>query len=82
MKVYPFLEKNEFLDIFKTAVAGIGSAGLYEKQMNEACAIKVREYLAAGLPVIIPYKDTAFVDNNLPEWVLELPNQKLSLIHI
>ena len=80
VKVYPFLEKNEFLDIFKTAVAGIGSAGLYEKQMNEACAIKVREYLAAGLPVIIPYKDTAFVDNNLPEWVLELPNQKGSLI--
>ena len=33
------------------------------------------EYLAAGLPVIVPYKDTAFLDKELPEWFLELPNE-------
>lgn len=79
VKTYPFLEKHEFLKIFEGAVAGIGSAGLYEKQMNEACAIKVREYLAAGLPVIVPYKDTAFIDKTVPDWVLELPNEKGAL---
>lgn len=79
VKLYSFLEKDQFLKIFRSAVVGIGTAALYEKNMNEACAIKVREYLAAGLPVIIPYKDTAFVDKKLPDWVLELPNEKGSL---
>ncbi len=79
IKVHPFLEKDEFLEIFKKSVAGIGSAGLYENGMNEACVLKVREYLSSGLPVIVPYKDTAFLDEKLPEWFLELPNEPSSL---
>jgi glycosyltransferase involved in cell wall biosynthesis len=79
IKVYPFLEKDEFLEIFKNAVAGIGSAGLYENGMNEACVLKLREYLSAGLPVIVPYKDTAFLNQKSPEWFLELPNEPSSL---
>tara|TARA_Y100000766_G_scaffold29801_1_gene20731 strand:+ start:1451 stop:2566 length:1116 start_codon:yes stop_codon:yes gene_type:complete len=79
IRVYSFLEKHEFLEVFQGAVAGIGSAGLYENGMQEACVLKVREYLSAGLPVIVPYKDTAFLDQKPPEWLLELPNEPGSL---
>jgi hypothetical protein len=40
--------------------------------MTEASPLKVREYLALGLPVILKYKD---VDLESPEeYVLQLPN--------
>ena len=32
--------------------------------MEEACPLKVREYLAYGYPIIIGYKDTAFTDSD------------------
>lgn len=79
IQVYSFLEKIDFLKVFEGAVAGIGSAGLYENGMNEASVLKVREYLSAGLPVIVPYKDTAFLDKELPDWFLQLSNEPRSL---
>ena len=79
IRVHSFLEKHEFLEVFQEAVAGIGSAGLYENGMQEACVLKVREYLSAGLPVIVPYKDTAFLDKELPDWFLQLSNEPRSL---
>ena len=39
------------------ATAGIGTLALHRKGMDEACPLKVRDYLAAGLPVIIAYSD-------------------------
>ncbi len=80
VRFHAFLERDEFLDVFEGVVAGIGSAGLYENEMEEASVLKVREYLSAGLPVIIPYKDTAFLNDDLPEWVLQLPNEPGSLL--
>ena len=46
---------------------------MHRKKQEEASPLKVREYIALGLPVILPYKDTAFIDG-CPDWVLELPN--------
>jgi hypothetical protein len=40
--------------------------------MEEACPLKVREYLAYGIPTIIGYKDTDF-PNGAP-FLLCLPN--------
>ena len=48
--------------------------------MEEASVLKVREYLAAGLPVIVPYTDTAFMDDDLPDWILQVPNEPGSLL--
>jgi hypothetical protein len=41
--------------------------------MQEACPLKVREYLAYGLPTIIAYEDTDFVGEE-PWFLLRLPN--------
>ena len=41
--------------------------------MNEASTLKVREYLTAGLPVIMSHRDTDFPDG--APFILELPNR-------
>jgi hypothetical protein len=42
--------------------------------MQEACPLKVREYLAYGLPVIIGCKDTDFTES--APFILRLPNSE------
>jgi glycosyltransferase involved in cell wall biosynthesis len=41
---------------------GIASFGLGESGLKEACTLKVREYLAAGVPVFSGHRDSAFPD--------------------
>jgi hypothetical protein len=41
--------------------------------MTEASTLKVREYLMAGLPVILAHRDTDFPDG--APFMLELPNR-------
>ena len=74
------LNETEFLHIFKRASCGLGTAGLHTKDMEEACPLKVRDYLSAGLPVILPYVDTAFLGRDTPDWVLEVPNSPGGLL--
>jgi hypothetical protein len=45
--------------------------------MNEACPLKVREYLAAGLPVVAGYEDTDIPPT--ADYFLQLPNSSASL---
>jgi hypothetical protein len=75
IKFYGYLQKKEYLEIVKKCDIGLGTVALHRKQMFEACPLKVREYLAYGLPIIIGYSDATFVNSKLPEWVLELPNE-------
>jgi len=74
VKAFGFLNKETYYPIIKKADIGIGSLALYRKQMNEASPLKVREYLAFGLPVIIAYEDTDFPDG--APFILRLPNTK------
>ena len=64
IQIYSFLEKEDFMKVFKGAVAGIGSAGLYENGMDEASVLKVREYLAAGLQSLSLTKILLFLIKN------------------
>lgn len=42
---------------------GISTLALYKKKMEEACTLKVRTYLALGLPVLLAYNDTDLKDD-------------------
>ncbi len=42
--------------------------------MNEACPLKVREYLACGLPCIIGYKDADFPEH--VDFLLQIPSRR------
>ncbi|CAH9056714.1 hypothetical protein PSECIP111854_01849 [Pseudoalteromonas sp. CIP111854] len=66
-----YLPMDEYADIAKRCSVGMGTLALHRKGMKEACPLKVREYLAAGLPVILPYEETAFLDEE-PSWILKI----------
>jgi hypothetical protein len=68
------LTKDQYQPIMQQADIAIGSLGLHRKMMKEASPLKVREYLANGIPVILGYRDTDFPDDITP-FILELPNE-------
>lgn len=70
---YGYLDENEYLKIMSRCHICVGTLALYRKELSEACPLKVREYLKYGFPVILGYRDTAFLDSK-PPWVLEIPN--------
>jgi hypothetical protein len=51
------LERSAALEILARADVGVGTLALHRKSMNEACSLKVREYLAVGLPVMYANSD-------------------------
>ncbi len=67
-----FMPRKRYQELLAQADAAIGTLALHRKRMNEASPLKVREYLAFGLPVIIGYRDTDF-EKPAP-FLLELPN--------
>lgn len=72
VSLYGPLERQTYEPILAQADIAIGSLALHRNGMNEACPLKVREYLAYGLPVIIGYKDTDFPEG--APFILQLPN--------
>ncbi len=61
--------------LYATSHIGIGSLARYRHGSPEASTLKVREYIAHGLPVILGYTDTAFKKNS-PPWVLQLTGEE------
>lgn len=72
VQVFGHLSQTHYESLIRHADVAIGSLGLHVQSMSEACPLKVREYLAYGLPVIIGYHDADF-PNGAP-FVLQLPN--------
>lgn len=72
--VHGYMDRAEYSRLIASMHIGLGSAALYRNKMNEACPLKVREYIASGFPVILPYRDSAF-SKECPEWVLRTPNE-------
>ena len=66
------LNRSQYEQILQISDCAIGTLALHRKGMKEVSPLKVREYLAYGLPVIIAYKDTDFP--NGASFLLKLPN--------
>lgn len=71
------LTRTQYEPLIRTATAAIGTMALFRKRMDEACPLKVREYLALGLPVIAAYADTDIAES--ADYFLRLPNNATSL---
>lgn len=67
------LGEPEYRMLLARADAGVGTLALHRKGMNEASTLKVRTYLAYGLPVILGHEDTDFLGEE-PWFLLRLPN--------
>lgn len=72
MVFHGFLKSSEYVPIMAKADVAIGTLALHRKNLEEASPLKVREYLAYGIPIIIAYKDTDFSKKN--PYILQLPN--------
>jgi glycosyltransferase involved in cell wall biosynthesis len=74
---YGVLKRAEYEPVLARADAAIGSLALHRNAMTEASPLKVREYLAYGLPTVIAYDDTDF-PAPMP-FLLQLPNTEHSI---
>lgn len=66
------LAKSAYDTLLACADIAIGTLALHRNGMDEACPLKVREYLAHGIPTVIGYRDTDFPDD--APFLLRLPN--------
>jgi glycosyltransferase involved in cell wall biosynthesis len=72
---YGFLPREEVAAHMRRADAACGTLALHRNQMEEASTLKVREYMAFGIPVILPYSDTDLSGKGF-DFVLEIPNRE------
>jgi glycosyltransferase involved in cell wall biosynthesis len=73
LTVYGKLTRAEYERVLAKVDVGIGTLALHRKRMEEASPLKVREYLAHGIPVITAYNDSDFVGTS-PWFMLRIPN--------
>lgn len=72
VRMHGLLDRERYEPILAQSDVAIGTLALHRKQMHEAAPLKVREYLALGLPIIIAYDDTDLTEPH--EAMLQLPN--------
>jgi len=72
VKFYGQIPRKDYEKIFERADIAIGSLALHRIRVNEISPLKVREYLAYGIPTIIGYNDTDFL-SEIP-FILKIPN--------
>lgn len=66
------LDRGAVLEVLRHGHIGIGTLALHRKALSEATALKVREYLAVGMPVVYACRDSDA--DGLGPYVLRLPN--------
>jgi glycosyltransferase involved in cell wall biosynthesis len=66
------LTREKYMPIMSRADVAIGPLALHRKGLSQGSALKVAEYLAYGIPVILGNAETAFPDG--APFLLQLPN--------
>jgi glycosyltransferase involved in cell wall biosynthesis len=72
LRAHGLLDPADYLPILARADIAIGPLAMYRKEMAEASPLKVAEYLAYGIPVVIGYADTRFPSG--APFLLQIPN--------
>ncbi|MCK8487312.1 glycosyltransferase [Paenibacillus sp. MBLB2552] len=72
------MTRERYQPLLDRADLAIGTLALYRKGMEEASPLKVREYLANGLPVIAAYRETDFPEPVM--FFLQLPGEPENVI--
>lgn len=74
LRVHGMLQREQYLPLMEEADVAIGPLALHRKGLSEASALKVAEYLAYGIPVILAHRETAFPDG--APFLLQLANDE------
>ena len=67
------LAQDELTALYRRCDIGIGTLALHRKAMDEACPLKVRDYLIHRMPVIIGYRE-AQAELEDADYVLQIGN--------
>lgn len=78
VKLHGFLDKNQYQIVMQQSDIAIGTLGLHRIGLSQMAPLKLREYLAYGLPSIIAYKDTDFPEK-VP-FLLQIPNTENNIV--
>ena len=76
--LHGYLSYREYRPILARSDLALGTLALHRKGMTEASPLKVREYLAHGIPTVIAYRDTDLEDADYP-FVLKMPNSETNV---
>lgn len=79
VEVHPFLDKEELPRVLSSCDVGMATLALHRKGLEEASPLKVREYAALGIPMIVSYDETPFHEEAMPAWILRIPNSETSI---
>ena len=79
VEIVPYLERDEMLKVLAACDVGLGTLALFRKGLDECSALKARDYALLGIPMILAYKETPFVGEDIPNWILEIPNTEEAL---
>ena len=80
IEVFSFINKEDLVPLYQKSDIALGTLALFKKNMEEASPLKAREYLAYGLPSILPFHDTDLNDLTAKDGVLSIPNKENSLL--
>jgi glycosyltransferase involved in cell wall biosynthesis len=78
VQLHGFVDRSVYQEILAKADVGIGSLALHRIDINEGSPLKVREYLAYGLPIFLAYQDTDLIGTEF-EFVLQIDNTEDNL---
>jgi glycosyltransferase involved in cell wall biosynthesis len=73
VRAHGILTRQQYERIVAMSDIAVGTLALHRKNMEEASPLKVREYLAFGLPCINGYRDTDFMSD--APFILRLDNR-------
>ena len=79
LQFHGFLAQESMREIFRKADAAISSMALHRIQKMDATPLKTLEYLAYGLPVILPYQDANLKELEA-DFLLHIPDDETNIV--
>lgn len=77
--VHGFLQREDYEPLVATADFGIGPLAVHRRHLDESAGLKLREYAAFGLPIVVAGSDPDLTTE--PHWwVLQLPNVESNVV--
>lgn len=74
-----FLTTDEYRVLAAKADIAMGTLALYRRGVEETSTLKTMEYLAMGLPTVLPYQETA-LGKLSEDFLLRIPNTEENII--
>jgi glycosyltransferase involved in cell wall biosynthesis len=79
VKLHGFLNSQQVRDVLAGTDVACGTLAFHRNNMQEASALKVREALTFGIPVLIAFRDTDLNDVQI-DTILRIPNTEDNVV--